>query len=725
VPEGVAGELWLGGPSVARGYLGQPALTAERFVPSPIPGDYGARRYRSGDIVVRRDGELVLLGRGDAQLNLNGNRLEPGEVEVRLRAQAGVSDARVVVESQTGRGQLVAYLLCPDPVVVNFAELRQRLDRELPAPLRPTRYRTLPRWPLLGTGKLDLHALASASQEVDTSSSPVSTAATSPRVRERELILTKIWKTVLQLENLELDENFFALGGDSILSLQIVAGARRAGITLTPRDLFDHPTIAALARLNEPLPGENSVPNLDAPPGVAAQSADMRLTPIQCWFFGLELARRTHFNQSRLLAVPPNLNAERLRSALIAVVEHHDALRSGFSQIEGTWSARLLSMEEWSRVHADRVLQHVELGREPLAGQSAQIEAASALFQTTLDLNGGLFRALYFDRGPEHSGRLFLVAHHLVVDAVSWRILLEDLGALLSQDVLRSDLLPPTSLSYARWASALRDAAESSWVDGERAHWHAIPNSAPLPRDLDGRNLQRSLAGHTVQLAAESTLGLQHLAVRQSVSLDAVLLTALAQALSPNVTGSTLVVDYEAHGREAVTPGLDVSRTVGWFTSRFPVPLTIGKEELADPAKAWLALQAELDSSAHKGISYGLLRYLRADDSLRAQPRPEVSYNYLGQIDRGLSAGYWTQHAEAISESTGSQRDPAHERSELIALQAYIRGGQLTLTWLYSSAVHRAETIAQWAGTMVRNLETWAIGDSSDARAAKGTGGAS
>ncbi len=427
-PVGAEGELYIGGEGLARGYVGQPAHTAERFVPDPFSGAGGRRMYRTGDRVrFLPTGEVEFLGRRDAQVKVRGYRIELGEIESALLQHERVRQCVVGTgEEAGGEPRLIAYVvsergagaetMTEETVAAELSaeELRRHLRQRLPDYMLPATFLTLDRLPLTPNGKLDRRALAPLAARAG---QPTGTYL-APRTPAEQL-LAAIWHDVLRLRErpVGIDDNFFELGGDSILSIQVMARANQAGLRLTPRQLFEHPTVAALAE----------VATL-APPVTAEQGAvsgEVPLTPIQRAFFARHAARPHHWNMALMLEVREGrYTARAVGEALRAVVAHHDALRLRFEETGGGWR-QFNAAEE-----PHEFFSVVDVSGLAQPERSAEIERQAAALQASLDIGAGpLVRACYFETGAgEAAGRLLIVIHHLAVDGVSWRILLEDVA---------------------------------------------------------------------------------------------------------------------------------------------------------------------------------------------------------------------------------------------------------------------------------------------------------
>ncbi|HEY4383750.1 MAG TPA: amino acid adenylation domain-containing protein, partial [Ktedonobacteraceae bacterium] len=521
VPIGVTGELYIGGIGLARGYHRRPELTAERFVPHPFSQEPGQRLYRTGDLVrYRADGVLEFQGRIDAQIKLRGFRIELGEIEAVLCTHPAVREALVLLrEEAEARPYLLAYVVPRSQEEPLTTELLQHFLRDLiPDYMIPTFIVVLSAFPLTDNGKVDQRALPVPQHLLQ-----AGTDWSAPQTPV-EQTLAAIWQQILKVERIGLQENFFALGGDSILSLQVVARARQAGLQLTPKQLFQHQTIAQLAlvvttsRLSAGEQGEVHGP--------------VPLTPIVRWFFERALIAPHHYNQTMLLQVPALWNdVFLLQHAMDALLAQHDVLRSRFAQTAEGWQQRVASVAEAGQVPVERV----DLSVMPSEKHVALIEEIANQTQASLDLEQGpLLRVVFFSLGEEQPGRLLIVIHHLVVDGVSWRVLLEDLQtALLQLQQKTPVVLPPKTASFQSWAQYLHTRVRADFLQDELSYWLTAARiaTAPFPCDLqDGDNT--IAAAHTLrdQLTVEETAHLLHEApAAYRCQLQDLLLVALVQ----------------------------------------------------------------------------------------------------------------------------------------------------------------------------------------------------
>jgi amino acid adenylation domain-containing protein/non-ribosomal peptide synthase protein (TIGR01720 family) len=665
LPVGVPGEALIGGQGIALGYLSQPGETAVRFIPDPFHESPGARCYRTGDrIRWRPDGNLEFLGRLDEQIKIRGFRVEPGEIEAALHRHPVVTDAAVIAHKAEGRVLLAAFIT---PTEIDVEHLKSFLTERLPNYLVPSMFIPLRALPRTVSGKIDRRALPSLIEETALgphTERPVGTRA--------ELALCRIWSEVFAVPNVSVNDNFFALGGDSILAIQVIARARREGLRLTVQQFLRNPTVSALAALAE----EAGIALAEQGPVVG----EAPLTPIQRWFVEQASPEPHHDNQAVLLELrePPNIPA--LEAAIGQLIEHHDALR-------------LRLVDDKQRF----VAPQGPVPFERVVLENDALEEATARVQTTLDLaSGPVFRAVLFEH-PGAQAQLLLCAHHLVVDGVSWRILLEDLAtAYQSQSSVESAALPPKTTSFKCWAERLFEYAQSEQLHAEAELWlddrFFAASHAPTDPGLEGeaQSVVASLSPTETQTLLQ-TVSAAHGARINGVRIDDMLLAALGKALEALKPGPWLV-DVEGHGREELFDDVDLSRTVGWFTTIYPLLLEPG----ADPVMVRDARR----NLPHGGIGYGVLRYLAAHSELSAI-RSDVCFNYLGQFDQALSA---SGPFKLAGEPLRACRSPRARRSYALEINALVSDGCFSVLFTHLEAQHSRAVVERLAATFLEAL---------------------
>ncbi|MET8232770.1 amino acid adenylation domain-containing protein [Micromonospora sp. NPDC005298] len=681
VPVGVPGELYLAGEGLARGYRGQPAATAERFVADPYARRPGARMYRSGDLVRwRADGQLDFLGRTDEQLKLRGFRIEPAEIEAVLAGHPAVARAVVLLREDTpGDRRLVAYLVPrPGARLEPDAVLAHALSA-LPVQMVPSAIVTLAALPTTAHGKLDRAALpAPATRPRPRSARPGSVA---------EEVLCGLFAELLGVPEVGVDDGFFELGGDSITALLLVSRARAAGLELTLREVFTARTPAGLAVL--------------ARTGVVAAAPEWSgpgrfpLTPVMSWWCE-HATEPAAFALSVHVPVPAALDAGRVDEALRILTDRHGALR--LRLLRPAPDDRALEILPPGSVRVDAVVR-VDAAAMTEAERAAAIRAAAARVRLAPEA-GRLLSAVWFDNGPRQDGRLLLTVHHLAVDAVSLHILHRELVQLLTAGRPDQSVLAPVSgTSLRRWTELLHVRAGE--VVDQLPLWTEVltgPDSRLLPeRAATGRR-----ATLTVDLsAAETGPVLSEIPEVFRCGTEDVLLTALLAAVVRwRGRGTGLLLDREAHGRDAPVDGVDLAGTVGWFTTRYPVRLDAGAAATgafwhggADTGTALKAVKEQLRAVPAGGLDYGLLRYANPEtaSTLAKLPEPDVGFNYLGRFESTAGG----------AELLGVVRTEALPLTQALAVDAVTRvgpdGPYLASTWSYAPGALGAEDVRELA----------------------------
>lgn len=688
VPIGVPGEMYVGGAGLARGYLHRPELTAERFVPDHLSERPDARLYKTGDLVrFLPDRDIEYLGRIDHQVKIRGFRIELGEIESVLCQHTSVREAIVLArEDGAGGKRLVGYVVTatPSPAV---SELREHLRKKLPDYMVPAAFVFLDKLPLTNNGKVDRQALPEPEQDRP----ELAAAFIAPR-NELEVKLAEIWSRALRVERVGIHDNFFELGGDSILSIQIISIARQAGVSLTPKLIFQHPTIAGLAASATPVTAPRKVE-----PGLVQGRAP--LTPIQHWFLEQNLTDAQWYNQACLFVVREPLKPEVLELALVHLEKQHDALRLRLLENGQTGES------SFAAPNPKLPLEWIDLSGVATDDLAATLQDLGQAAQATLDVvNGPLWRVVYCDLGAGRLSRLLLVIHHLAVDGVSWRILLEDLESAYDQlEQGRTVDLPPKTTSVKEWAEQLATLAKQLPPFLGPDHWRNLANQVyeTLPVELhDGENTEDSSETIVLRLEPTETEALlKNAPTAYKTQINDLLLSALGPALSQWTGLDSVHINLEGHGREDLFETADLSRTVGWFTSIFPVQLSIPNS--GDTGTVIKAVKEQLRSIPARGIGYGILRYLARDEQLRTAKEPEILFNYLGQLDQLLEGSHRFGFA---AENTGAWHSPRQNRRHLIEINCAVMRQQFEISWTYSRNRHREGTMRALASSFLRNL---------------------
>ncbi|WP_431974322.1 amino acid adenylation domain-containing protein [Micromonospora haikouensis] len=725
VPLGAVGELYVGGARLARGYVGRPGLTAERFVADPYASPPGGRLYRTGDRVrLRPDGDLEYAGRVDNMVNIRGFRVEPGEVEATIARHPDVGAAVVVTRpDEAGRAGLVGYVTPAGSATLTAAQVREWLRHQLPEYLLPARLVVLDALPLTPTGKVDRAALPEP--ELDGS-------LTGPAPRTpAERILCELFAELLGVPELGIDGSFFGLGGDSIMSIQLVSRARRAGLQLKPKDVYQQRTVRALAAVATTVDGADGGPADDG-------TGTVPLTPIMAWAREELGGPLDAFSQSMLVRVPAGQTVERVREAVQALLDHHPALRMRARTGPGDepWE---LEIPPAGAVRADDCLRVVDLADADAADRPALIAAqARAARERLRPADGVLVQAVWFAAGPAVGNRLLLVVHHFAVDGVSWRILLADLrAACAALDAGRRPELEPagtTLRSWARQVAALADEptradapdrADVPTRVAELAAWTRLLDrpdpplgDRPLDRRVDVHGRLRSVSRTASPACTSAALTTAPAAYRTGV--DEILLSALALALPPWLArrgrgGSDgVLVALEGHGRDGLVPDADLSRTVGWFTRIHPVRLDPGPVDGAQArtggptvSAAVKRVKEQLNALPPAG-GYGVLRYLdpRTGPALARMPAPQVAFNYLGRFPAAEPDDWGPAEEGLVLRGGADPGDPVPHALEIGAVTVDGPAGpQLRTTWSWPAGLLAETDVADLADDWHAALE--------------------
>ena len=696
-PIGVAGNLYIGGECLSSGYMNNASKTASSFIPNPFPEaqlkEKSEKLYKTGDLArYLPDGNIEFLGRIDNQVKVRGFRIELGEIGAILSSHPQVTQVLVVVrEDALGNKRLVAYLVSEDKSL-SSSKLRQFLQQKLPDYMVPNAFVTLNTLPLTPNGKVDPKSLP-APDGVFTSVEEY----VAPRT-EIEQTLTNLWQELLGKDKVSIHDNFFEIGGDSILSIQVVSRAKNSGIQITPQQIFLHQTIAELARVAK------TTVSINAQQGLVTGVAP--LTPIQKWFFGQNKQQPHHYNQSVLLEIPNHVAGELIKTAIGKLLEHHDALRLRFP---------LGASEEQQHNHsADHNVPFdlVDLSSIPEEEQALTLSKIATDYQRSLNLKDGpIMQVVLFNLGQERSARLLIIIHHLAVDGVSWRIVLSDLETIYQQLTKQQPIkLSAKTTAFIDWAEKLNNYAQSEILLKELDYWLNQPwsKTTPLPHDyghFQPENTVASAASVSRELSVEETTALLG-SVNQAYNtqINDILLSGLVLSLAQWTGNSTVLIDLEGHGREELFSDVDLSRTVGWFTSVFPVLLQL--PSLNQPAEVIKSIKEQLRGIPNRGIGYGLLRYLCQDTTVNQQlqtiPTAEISFNYLGQFDQVQSQTGW----KFASESTGLNESEKQTRDHLLDISGLVVEGKLTINWTYSSNVHSRATVESLADSYLQALRS-------------------
>ena len=685
VPFGAVGEIYVGGPGLANTYLNRPDLTNLAYINNPFSDSTGSKLYKTGDLGrYRNDGQMLFLGRADQQVKIRGFRVELSEIEEVINEDPLVNQVLVIVAESEGQkspdssenvNYLIAYVEYQG--ILNQEKLKKQLAKSLPNYMVPSIIIAIDNFPLLPNGKIDRKRLPKPKKDGNKS---LSVNFQEPR-NELEIALTEIWQEVLNITPIGVNDNFFEIGGDSILSIQIVAKARSQNLLLKPNQIFENQTIADLALFA----------NFGAMDTTFEQSieGDVCLTPIQHWFLNTHHNAPHYWNQIVQLSNVEKLDSTTIKSAIEELVSYHDALRLKFVKTN-SWKAIVNPKEEKEVFRLENVSSIGDSGE-----QDKQIkEMLFAIQESTKLSDGQLFKCVYFNCGETQGDQVFLIAHHLVIDVVSWNILLNDFNVATNQILgNRPILLGGKTVSIKQWGDYLEELSKSKRILEELSFWKSQKNDIHMfPSDfVCEKNCyeESTVEIYQASLGAEDTLRLQQDANWvYNTMIEELLVTALLSVFHEWSLLERICLGMEKHGRSAEILDLDVSGTIGWFTSYFPVSLNaINKGDLGNLIKS---VKEQLRKVPNNGIGYGILKYLNQEqiNIEELDQKPQVIFNYLG--NRVVNGHSTDIGFDLLWEGS---RDPRSERSYGLEINAYILNGQLYSNWSYSTDLYKATTI--------------------------------
>ncbi|WP_430408769.1 amino acid adenylation domain-containing protein [Kordia sp.] len=684
-PQGVSGELLIGGLGVSKGYINNAELTAAQFIPNVFEEGNGFL-YKTGDKVqLNTEGEIIFIGRVDDQVKIRGYRVEPSEISLAISEHKYVQQSHVSVKlDQNGNNKLVGYIVSEG----EFDEelLKGYLQSRLPDYMIPTVFMELAQMPLTSNGKVDRKALPEpetfeASQEYE-----------APRNKVEE-DLCEIWSSLLNVEKVGINDGFFELGGDSIIVIQFVSRAKRKGHQFKVQDLFDHQTIAELSELLETRATEKHV----AEQGIL--EGKLPLTPIQEWFFEEESGHKTHFNMNLLFKIDKKINETNIKMLAARILEQHDALRLQFENVDGVWEQAYGNDQGICDFHDISEVETTELAQK-ITEICENVQRSNDLIQGKL----AHFTLINTPESESHN-RLFLSFHHLGVDGVSIRIILDEMELILDAFLQNVDVeLGPKTNSYREWAVALQEFANSTKITEQKEYWETVKNAfVPFATDHSDE-VQKRASIQSVIVNIDETLTTKLTKSTNNAyntEINDILLTVLAKTMTNWTQNEHVVIGLEGHGREAIEETLDISNTVGWFTNKYPLLLTVNTEETGDLIKS---VKEQIRNVPDKGLGFGCLKYLNAKLGTKetlAGTSWDVGFNYLGQMDNVINQSNWFLGA---TENTGNHISEHYPIREKIVVKGAIMNNKLGISWDYSDQQYYKETIQYIANQFIINI---------------------
>ncbi|MCY8542057.1 bacitracin non-ribosomal peptide synthetase BacA [Bacillus haynesii] len=677
-PIGIAGELCIAGEGVARGYVNRPELTAEKFVDHPF--EPGKKMYKTGDLAMwLPDGQIEFLGRADHQVKIRGYRIELGEVEQHLLTHEKIKEAAVIAgKDQNGSSYLCAYFASDQELPA--ADVRQFLEREMPDYMIPSYFVKLDRLPRTSSGKVDRNALPEADGTL------IEGTRYDPPRNEIEQKLVQVWREILGIEDIGISHHFFAAGGDSIKALQIISRLAKMNLKLEMKALFANPKIKDLSRLiteetrhrkhNKPVTGETE------------------LLPIQKRYFANNKEELNHFNQSFMLFRKDGYDENIVRTAFNKILEQHDALRMIYEEKDG-------DIIQYNRGYRDNLfdldvydVRGLDCQAEKVFELATGIQKKSSIRKGKL-VHLGIFRA---DEGDH----LLIAIHHLVVDGVSWRILFEDFETLYLQALKDEPLdIGYKTDSYQEFARQLKKYAQSRRLLKEREYWQkALEADVPF---IPAEKLERDTFEHSttlsIRIGPDVTANLLRNANKAyNTEINDILLTALIAAVRDITGENKLKVMMEGHGREDILDGVDITRTIGWFTTVYPVFIDLGEEkEISQNIKM---VKETLRKIPNKGIGYGVLKYM-TEELQKIQTQAPLSFNYFGEMNNDMNRKVFSQSPFSPGESIGGKI----VRHCAIEMNAISLNGELTIYTTFNQDQYQTSAIEQLNQSFKENLE--------------------
>jgi iturin family lipopeptide synthetase B len=680
LPLGSKGEIYVGGPGVARGYLNRVELSQEKFVENPYR--VNELLYCSGDQgQYTDDGEILYWGRGDHQFKIRGYRIEPGEIERTLLTHPGIKDAVVMMREEKEDNDyryLCAYIVSKEGPEnrVKPGEFREYLSGLLPHYMIPAHFVNLPALPLTHSGKVDKRALIS---HLDLAGEPGENKEDIIGTSKVERMLLATCRKILPRQNISIHDNFFEAGGDSIKAIQIASSLNKEGYKIEIKDIFQYPEISQLAE---------RVTELKHLPDQWPITGQFPLTPVQEHFFRASIVDIHHYNQAVMIHPEERLDGMIVEAVFAKIQNHHDALRMTYHRE----NSRVVQFNRG--VDYPFFLEEKDFrGREDA---DALMAACANRIQTSICLDTGPLMKLalfHLDQGD----CLLVVIHHLVVDGVSWRILFEDIETLFRQYRKGEALvLPQKTDSFKTWSQQLtRYAAHESFLK-EKEYWAGVESTPvsliPLHNYRDTReetNPGKNIEIIGFQLEKDET---ERLLTQTNeafgTEINDLLLTGLGLGVHQTFGCTRIPIFLEGHGREEIFTHINISRTIGWFTSIYPVILDMTYENHL--TRQIIVIKEQLHRIPHKGIGYGILKYITPNQlksEIQFQLKPQFLFNYLGQFDTDVDENSFRVTEESIGQSVS----PAREREFELEINGMITGQKLALTLAFDKCRYSME----------------------------------
>ncbi|WP_145625238.1 bacitracin non-ribosomal peptide synthetase BacC, partial [Bacillus paralicheniformis] len=670
LPEGVYGELCIAGAGVTGGYVNKPDITKEKFVEDPFAPH--TKMYRTGDLARRlSDGNIELAGRMDSQVKVRGYRIEPEEIKNRLLAHDDIKEAFIAArEDHKGAKQLCAYFTAN--AELPFEDIRTYLMRELPEYMIPSSFVQIEKMPLSANGKIDTTALPEPQPGKEMEYEP-------PR-NETEEKLVQIWEDVLGIDKIGITHHFFAAGGDSIKALQMISRLSREGLSLEMKDLFANPQIKSLSRYVKAETNKSA--------SYETVEGEVLLTPIQQEYFSLNKTDRNHYNHAVILYRKNGFDESIVKRVFREIIQHHDALRTVFREEGG-------KIIQYNRGPGKKLFDLFVYDVSSENDQPQKVYQLATELQQSIDIKTGplVKLALFKTNNGDH---LLIIIHHLVVDGISWRILFEDLALGYSQlsNGEKVEFYPKTA-SYQEYAHHITEYSKTEKLLGEKQYWlKAVCEDVKfleMNEDAGVFKVEDSKTFSTELEKEETARLLRETNQAYRTEINDLLIAALLVAARDMTGQNKLRITLEGHGREQVADGIDISRTVGWFTSKYPVFIDLGQE--TDMSRTIKMVKEHLRNVPNKGIGYGILKYLTRDSEIAKGATSPILFNYLGQLDEDINSGEFSSSHLSPGEAAGK----GITRENPLEINAVVFRGQLAIQTTYNTRAYSEDVVRTFA----------------------------
>ncbi|MFX0035749.1 MAG: amino acid adenylation domain-containing protein [Candidatus Hermodarchaeota archaeon] len=689
-PIWVPGELFIGGVGVAKGYWRDEERTKAQFIYHPRNKEY---LYKTGDLGrYLPSGDIEFLGREDFQVKIRGFRIELEEIEAVMIQHPQLKHVVVIAEGESKfNKQLVAYVVPEIKDSISNNDLRVYVESKLPNYMVPTKFMILNEMPLTPTGKVDRKALSTQANNIHIHKSE----RVYPKTKN-EKILAKIWREILQIDEIGIHDDFFENGGDSILAIQAVARANLAGLGFAPVQIFEYSNIFELAKIAKKGKVSNKKDQITI-------TGDVSLLPGQYWFFEQSLKNLHLWVEGHTIYTKPGIDPILLKNVVLELCKHHDCLRTRYFLKNDKWQQEIISKEDVN------IFTEIDLSGLSKITQEKRLYEISANLQQSLNFsNGPLLNTSFINFGPEEEGIFLMVGHHLILDGFSWRIVLEDIQTGYQQLLNGKEIsFPPKTSAFKRWSERLEAYAQSEEVEEEIDYWHnLLLNNVPsIPADYPGNPRAETVESVYTMISREETYSLiNQLPQKYPIRTIDVLLTILAKTFYDWTHESSFLFDLLAHGREQIFDDMNLSRTVGRCTTFFPFYVSFDSNSSLQ--ENLLSIKEQFAAVPHHGFNYGLLRYLndkyRTSMHVQKTPQAQICFNYVGQFDHALLS---QSPFAKISEFHKSQDNYLlGDRKYSIEITAGVIGRQYKMEWCYSNNIYKKTTIEKLANNFMKQL---------------------